>query len=110
MNVRHLEERDYDPIIAVLDDWFGGRPLAKAAAKGFLRPFSANELCLEEDGKVIAFLTGFVSQTYADDAYIHFVGWRNSVKLARFSLCSAGCSPGPWSHVPDRSYEPHGPG
>ena len=89
---------------------FGGRPLAKAAAKGFLRPFSANELCLEEDDKVIAFLRGFVSQTYADDAYIHFVGWRNSVKLARFSLCSASCFPGSWSHVPDRSYEPHGPG
>jgi len=28
---------------------------------------------IEEDGKVIAFLAGFVSETYADDAYIHFV-------------------------------------
>src|SRR6516225_10558529 len=45
MNVRHLEEADYDPIMAVLDDWFWWSTLGQAAAKDFLYPFSANEFC-----------------------------------------------------------------
>jgi len=73
MNVRHLEERDYDPIIAVLDDWFGGRPLAKLLPRIFFIHFRPTSFAIEEDDKVIAFLAGFVSQTYADEAYIHFV-------------------------------------
>ena len=44
MNVRHLEERDYDPIIAVLDDWFGGRPLAKLLPRIFFIHFGQRVL------------------------------------------------------------------
>src|SRR5262249_54991465 len=46
MNIRHLEEGACDSIIHAIDDWFDGRP----------------------------FLGGFVSQTYPEQAYIHFVG------------------------------------
>jgi len=26
MNIRHVEPADYVPLIAVVDDWWGGRP------------------------------------------------------------------------------------
>ena len=34
----------------------------------------AGELIVEDDGRVAAFLIGFVSQTRSNEAYIHFVG------------------------------------
>jgi hypothetical protein len=70
MNVRHLEEGDYDPIIAVIDDWWGGRHMAHLLPKIFFIHFRATSFAIEEDRKVIGFLAGFVSQTYSDQAYI----------------------------------------
>jgi len=73
MNVRHLEETDYDPIIQVIDDWWGGRPMAKLLPRIFFIHFHGTSFAIEEDNKVIGFLAGFVSQTYPEQAYIHFV-------------------------------------
>jgi ribosomal protein S18 acetylase RimI-like enzyme len=74
MNVRPLEDDDYQPIIAAIDDWFGGRHVADLLPRMFFVHFRATSYAIEDDGKVIGFLTGFVSQTYSDQAYIHFVG------------------------------------
>jgi GNAT superfamily N-acetyltransferase len=74
MNLKHLEETDYDPIIRVIDDWFDGRPSAKLLPRIFFIHFRPTSFAIEEDGKVIGFLAGFVSQTDPRQAYIHFVG------------------------------------
>lgn len=73
MTIRHLEERDYDHIIGVIDQWFGGRPLATLLPRIFFIHFRQTSFAIE-DGGLIGFLVGFVSQTYTDQAYIHFVG------------------------------------
>lgn len=73
MNIRHLEERDYHPIIQVLDSWFDGRPLAKLLPRIFFIHFQPTSFAVQEDNKVIGFLAGFVSQTDPSQAYIHFV-------------------------------------
>ena len=74
MNVRHLEETDYDPIIQVIDEWWGSRPMAKLLPRIFFIHFRGTSFAIEEDNKVIGFRAGFVSQTYPEQAYIHFVG------------------------------------
>jgi hypothetical protein len=74
VNIRHLEEGDYDAIIAVLDDWWGGRQMSYLLPRIFFVHFRETSFAIEEDSKVVAFLAGFVSQTYADEAYIYFVG------------------------------------
>jgi ribosomal protein S18 acetylase RimI-like enzyme len=74
MNIRHLEDDDYQPIIAAIDDWFGGRHVADLLPRMFFVHFRATSYAIEDDGKVIGFLAGFVSQAYSDQAYIHFVG------------------------------------
>jgi len=74
MNIRHLEETDYDSIISVIDDWFDGRQMSHLLPKIFFIHFCPTSFVIEEDGRVIGFLAGFVSQTYPDQAYIHFVG------------------------------------
>jgi hypothetical protein len=64
MNVWHLEEIDYDPIIQVIDDWWGGRPMAKLLPKLFFIHFRGTSFAIEKTTRSSAFLAGFVSQTY----------------------------------------------
>jgi ribosomal protein S18 acetylase RimI-like enzyme len=74
MNIRQLQEADYETVIEVIDDWFGGRQMSHLLPRIFFIHFRPTSLAIEEDGRVIGFLAGFVSQTYPDEAYIHFVG------------------------------------
>ena len=72
--IRHLEERDYDSIISVIDDWWGGRKMSHLLPRIFFIHFRPTSFAVEEGGSVIGFLAGFVSQTNPEQAYIHFVG------------------------------------
>lgn len=74
MHIRPLEETDYAPIIAVVNDWWGGRQMADMLPKLFFMHFRDTSFAAEEAGAVVAFLAGFVSQTDPQQAYIHFVG------------------------------------
>ena len=74
MNVRHAEPGDYSPIIAAVDDWWGGRHMAGMLPRLYFTPFRPTSFVVEDDGAVRAFLIGFVSQTQPSQAYIHFVG------------------------------------
>jgi L-amino acid N-acyltransferase YncA len=74
MNIRQLQEADYETIIEAIDDWFDGRQMSHLLPRIFFIHFRPMSFAIEEDGRVIGFLAGFVSQTYPDQAYIHFVG------------------------------------
>ncbi|MDA8233802.1 MAG: GNAT family N-acetyltransferase [Clostridia bacterium] len=74
MVIRHLEEADYEKIIGVLNDWWGGRQMADMLPRLFFKHFKETSFVYEDQGRIIAFLSGFVSQTYPTEAYIHFVG------------------------------------
>jgi ribosomal protein S18 acetylase RimI-like enzyme len=72
--IRHAEPADYASVIGVIDDWWGGRPMAAMLPKLFFVHFRDTSFVAEQDGRVVAFLCGFRSQTHDDEAYIHFVG------------------------------------
>jgi ribosomal protein S18 acetylase RimI-like enzyme len=74
MRIRHAEAADYARVIGVVDEWWGGREMAAMLPKLFFVHFRDTSFVAEEDGEVIAFLCGFRSQSYDDEAYIHFVG------------------------------------
>src|SRR5581483_8735532 len=73
-DVRHVEPRDYVEVIGVVDAWWGGRQMAAMLPKLFFVHFWDTSFTAELDGRVVGFLCGFRSQTYDDEAYIHFVG------------------------------------
>jgi GNAT superfamily N-acetyltransferase len=74
MKVRALREADHGPVISVVDGWWDGRPVAAKLPRLFFRHFGDTSFVVEEDGEIVAFLVGFVSQSIAGEAYIHFVG------------------------------------
>ena len=74
MNIRNVRSSDYPPIIAVMDDWWGGRKMSAMLPRLFFEHFRDTSFIIEEEGKIAAFLIGFLSQSQAEEAYIHFVG------------------------------------
>jgi ribosomal protein S18 acetylase RimI-like enzyme len=74
MDLRHAEPGDYGRVIDVIDEWWGGREMAAMLPKLFFVHFRDTSFIAEEDGALAGFLCGFRSQTYPDEAYVHFVG------------------------------------
>jgi ribosomal protein S18 acetylase RimI-like enzyme len=74
MLVRNVSPDDYHYIIHVLNDWWGGRQMADMLPKLFFIHFQETSFVAIDQDQIIGFLVGFVSQTYPDEAYIHFIG------------------------------------
>jgi ribosomal protein S18 acetylase RimI-like enzyme len=73
-SVRHAEPGDYARVIGVVDDWWGGRRMAPMLPKLFFVHFRDTSFVAEEEGRIVGFVCGFRSQTFVDEAYVHFVG------------------------------------
>lgn len=74
MRFRTVTRDDYAPIIAVVDAWWGGRPMAAMLPKLFFEHFADTSLIAEADGEPVGFLIGFLSPALPSEAYIHFAG------------------------------------
>jgi ribosomal protein S18 acetylase RimI-like enzyme len=74
MLIRNVSPDDYHSIIHVLNDWWGGRQMADMLPKLFFIHFQETSFVAIDQEQIIGFLVGFVSQTYSDEAYIHFIG------------------------------------
>jgi len=74
ITIRHIEPSDYQPIISVLNDWWGGRNMRDMLPKLFFVHFRETSLVAGSKGRVVGFIIGFLSQTFPDEAYIHFAG------------------------------------
>jgi len=72
--IRPLEPADYGRVIAVVDEWWGGRAMAAMLPKLFFVHFADTSYAAEEGDRLLGFLCGFRSQTFSDEAYVHFVG------------------------------------
>jgi predicted GNAT superfamily acetyltransferase len=76
VEIRTARPSDYERVIAVVDDWWGGRPMRPLLPRLFLEHFADTSLVAEDDGELVGFLVGFVSPSRPDEAYVHFVGVR----------------------------------
>ncbi len=75
MRLRPMVEDDYGAVIAVVDAWWGGRPMAAMLPRLFARHFGATSLVAEDaDGTLRGFLVGLRSPAQPAEGYVHFVG------------------------------------
>lgn len=101
MNIRTVNASDYAEVIAVLNDWWGGRQMSDMLPKLFFVHFQPTSFIAEQDGEIIGFLIGFQSQTCPNEAYIHFIGVhpdqrKNGVARRLYetfidNVCQLGC-------------------
>ena len=73
LEIRTARPEDYDPIAAVVDEWWG-RPILAALPRLFFDHFHETSLVAERDGELAGFLVGILSPSDPGEAYIHFVG------------------------------------
>jgi ribosomal protein S18 acetylase RimI-like enzyme len=76
VTIRHAEPADHARVAPHLDEWWGGRPMRAMLPRLFFEHFRETSFVAEDDGEVVGFLCGFLSQTWPDQAYVHFVGVR----------------------------------
>jgi len=75
VEIRHAEPADYGRVIGRVNAWWGGRDMAPMLPQLFFVHFEGTSYVADdEEGRLAAFLIGFLSQTDPDEAYIHFVG------------------------------------
>ncbi len=75
VTVRSATPGDHGPIVAVLDDWWGGRGMADMLPRLFLDHFGSTSLvAVGDDDALAGFLIGFLSPDQPGTAYIHFAG------------------------------------
>jgi ribosomal protein S18 acetylase RimI-like enzyme len=73
--LRHAKPSDYGRVIGRVNVWWDGRDMAPMLPKLFFIHFEGTSFVAEsEDGELVGFVCGFLSQTADDEAYIHFVG------------------------------------
>jgi GNAT superfamily N-acetyltransferase len=72
--IRNAVPDDHAQVIRVLDGWWGGRRMRDMLPRLFFVHFAETTFVAEGDGRLVAFLAGFLSQTDPRTAYIHFVG------------------------------------
>ena len=84
--LRNIKTSDFEPIVSVVNDWWGGRDVAGLLQMLFFKHFKSTSFVAEIDGEMVGFLVGFLSQDFENEAYIHFVGVHpefRKLKIAR---------------------------
>jgi len=61
--LRQVEVKDYAPIIQVIDNWWGGRPMAGMLHRLFFEHFQPTSFVIKLDTEIVGFLVDFRSQT-----------------------------------------------
>lgn len=80
MNIRHIEPEDCKTILEVASDWWGSSYSSDMFSKWYIQHFRDTCLLAEENGKIVGFVMGFLSQSEPDESYIRIVmvdpAWR----------------------------------
>jgi ribosomal protein S18 acetylase RimI-like enzyme len=82
LRIRRPTEADHSRVLAMLDDWWahrggdaGSRQRASLLPRLFFQHFTSTSHVVERsDGRLVAFLVGFLSPSEPETAYVHFVG------------------------------------
>jgi hypothetical protein len=54
--IRQLRASDFAPVIAVIDEWWGGRPMARMLPRLFFDHFTDTSFAADRDGTLAGFL------------------------------------------------------
>ena len=67
---------DAAAVIAAIDEWWPGTPMVHGVCPQLFEHFGDTCIIVEDDGRLVAFLVGFMSQRFGDAGYVHYTGVR----------------------------------
>ena len=74
IRLRRPLETDHPALMAVVDDWWGGRRLHELLPRLWLQHFTGTSWIAEgADDQLAGFLVGFISPDRPDEGYIHMI-------------------------------------
>lgn len=82
LTIRRAVSSDWDRIMAVMVDWWGGRDLRPMLPKIFFEHFGGTSLVAERGDELLGFLVGFLCPDHPGEAYVHFAGVHPSFRRA----------------------------
>ena len=72
---RHARPEDCERVLSVIDEWWGGPTLSSYLPHVFFSHLASTSFVLEaQDGMLVGFLLGFLSQVRPDEACVHTIG------------------------------------
>jgi ribosomal protein S18 acetylase RimI-like enzyme len=81
LTYRTSTEQDVPDVVTAVDLWWdypgaeaGSSQRAALVPRLFFQHFTDTSFIVRDEGRLVAFLIGFLSQSRPDEAYIHFVG------------------------------------
>ena len=75
MQLRHVRPSDCDRVLAVIDEWWGWPATSSRLPHVFFSHLTPTSFVLEaNDGEIVGFLLGFLSQVRPDEACAHAIG------------------------------------
>lgn len=74
LKIRNITPEDHARVIGVMPSWWDGRDLTSSVLKVFFIHFQNTSFIATVDNEMAGFLIGFYSQSYTNEAYIHFAG------------------------------------
>ena len=81
VTIRPAHVDDHPAVIAVVDQWWGGRRMAALLPSLFFEHFAGTSLIAQDaDGALAGFLVGFDSPDHPGESYVHFVGVRPELR------------------------------
>jgi ribosomal protein S18 acetylase RimI-like enzyme len=71
---RTADPRDADAVSAAITDWWPGIHMVHAVCPQLFEHLGDTCLIVEREGRLVAFLVGFMSQCFSDAGYVHYAG------------------------------------
>lgn len=72
---RHARPRDCERVLAVIDEWWGGPTTSSYLPHVFFTHLASTSFVLDaNDGAIVGFLLGFLSQVRPDEACVYMIG------------------------------------
>jgi L-amino acid N-acyltransferase YncA len=83
LNWRRPERSDHGRIVAVVDEWWGGRQMVAMLPRLFVDHFADMSYVVEDDdGRLVGFVIAFLSPTDAQTVYVHFIGVDPALRIS----------------------------
>lgn len=84
VSFRRPREADHPVLVAVVDDWWGGRRLHDLLPRLWLQHFTGTSWVAEDAaGRIVGFLVGFHSPDHPDVAYCHMIATDPNLRRGR---------------------------